>query len=280
VLWLRRAGKAGTRIMARLTGKVALITGGSGGIGRAAARLFAEEGARLLLVDLDESQLDDVLAGLPSGTASSVVADTTQPDQVQQFVQTAVDRYGTIDIFLANAGIEGHVRPIPEYPVDVFDRVMAVNVRGVWLGLKYVIPVMTQRGGGSIVITSSTAGIRGSAGLSAYVTSKHAVIGLMRTAAMECARLGIRVNTVNPAPIETRMMRSLEELLAGDVGGGSESLERIKEKTAAGIPLGRYGEPEEVARMMLFLASDESSFCTGGVYMVDGGTSGGVVRSR
>jgi NAD(P)-dependent dehydrogenase (short-subunit alcohol dehydrogenase family) len=266
--------------MARLTGKVALITGGSGGIGRAAARLFAEEGARLLLVDLDESQLDDVLAGLPSGTASSVVADTTQPDQVQQFVQTAVDRYGTIDIFLANAGIEGHVRPIPEYPVDVFDRVMAVNVRGVWLGLKYVIPVMTQRGGGSIVITSSTAGIRGSAGLSAYVTSKHAVIGLMRTAAMECARLGIRVNTVNPAPIETRMMRSLEELLAGDVGGGSESLERIKEKMAAGIPLGRYGEPEEVARMMLFLASDESSFCTGGVYMVDGGTSGGVVRSR
>jgi NAD(P)-dependent dehydrogenase (short-subunit alcohol dehydrogenase family) len=256
------------------------MTGGSGGIGRAAARLFAEEGARVLLVDIEDAPLREVVASLPADSASYVVADTTQPDQVERSVQTAVERYGTIDVFLANAGIEGHVRPIPEYPIEVFDRVMAVNVRGVWLGLKYVIPVMSQRGGGSIVITSSTAGIRGSAGLSAYVTSKHAVIGLMRTAAMECARLGIRVNTVNPAPIETRMMRSLEELLAENVGGGSETIARIKDRMADGIPLGRYGEPEEVARMMLFLASDEASFCTGGVYMVDGGTSGGVVRAR
>jgi NAD(P)-dependent dehydrogenase (short-subunit alcohol dehydrogenase family) len=139
---------------------------------------------------------------------------------------------------------------------------------------------MRERGAGSIVITSSTAGIRGSAGLSAYVTSKHAVIGMMRTAAMECAPFKIRVNTVNPAPIETRMMRSLEEMIAENIGADSEMVGQIKGDFTANIPLGRYGEPEEVARMMLFLASDESSFCTGGVYMVDGGTSGGSITQR
>jgi 3alpha(or 20beta)-hydroxysteroid dehydrogenase len=263
--------------MARLTGKVAVITGAAGGIGRAAAELFVHEGATVLLVDLDEAGLQDAASPLPADAASYVVADTTQPNEVQRFVDTAVERYGGIDVFLANAGIEGQLRPIAEYPVEVFDRVMAVNVRGVWLGLKYVMPVMQERGGGSIVITSSTAGIRGSAGLSAYVTSKHAVIGLMRSAAMEGAPLGIRVNTVNPAPIETRMMRSLEEMIAENVG---TEIDRVKGGMAAGIPLGRYGGPEEVARMMLFLASDESSFCTGGVYMVDGGTSGGSAARR
>ena len=148
-----------------------------------------------------------------------------------------------------------------------------MNVRAVWLGLKYVIPVMRHQGSGSIIITSSTAGIRGSVGLSAYTTSKHAVVGLMRTAALECAPLGIRVNTVNPAPIETRMMRSLEEMRASQAGGAS--VEQIKQGFARRIPLKRYGAPEEVAQLMLFLASDESSFCTGGVYMVDGGSSAG-----
>ena len=274
--------------LAGLTGKVAVITGGAGGIGRAAARLFVEEGARVLLVDLDGGALRAaadaaVEAGGGSGpgaggAASYVVADTTRPDEVQRFVQTAVDRYGGIDVFLANAGIEGRVLPIPEYPVDVFDQVIAVNVRGVWLGLKYVIPVMRQRGGGSIVITSSTAGIRGTTGTSAYTASKHAVIGLMRSAAIECAPHNIRVNTVNPAPIETRMMRSLEQQRAENAergGDASATPEQMKAAGAARIPLKRYGEPEEVARLMLFLASDESSFCTGGVYMVDGGVSGG-----
>jgi NAD(P)-dependent dehydrogenase (short-subunit alcohol dehydrogenase family) len=168
------------------------------------------------------------------------------------------------------------LQPIPDYPIDVFDQVMAVNVRAVWLGLRCVIPVMRSRGGGSIIITSSTAGIRGSVGLSAYTTSKHAVIGLMRSAALECAPLGIRVNTINPAPIETRMMRSLEEMRASQAGGVLTTIEHIKHGFASRIPLKRYGAPEEVARLMLFLASDESSFCTGGVYMVDGGSSAGV----
>jgi NAD(P)-dependent dehydrogenase (short-subunit alcohol dehydrogenase family) len=261
--------------MARLAGKVAVITGGAGGIGRTAAQLFTEEGAKILLVDVNQAALQDAVQTIGSNVASYTVADTTQPEQVQHFVQTAVERYGGIDIFLANAGIEGVVQPITDYPIEVFDQVMAVNVRAVWLGLKYVIPVMRDRGGGSIVITSSTAGIRAGRGLSPYITSKHAVIGVMRAAALECAPLGIRVNTVNPAPIETRMMRSLEEM-STSASGRATTVEHIKQGFASRIPLRRYGTPEEVARLMLFLASDESSFCTGGVYMVDGGTSAGI----
>ena len=261
--------------MARLTGKIALITGGAGGIGQAAANLFTAEGARVVLVDLDEAELQSAVRSIGEDVASYAVADVTQPEQVQSYVNSAVERWGGVDIFLANAGIEGTLSPISDYPIDIFDQVMAVNVRGVWLGLKYVIPVMRDRGGGSIVITSSTAGIGGSAGISAYVTSKHAVIGLMRTAALECAPLGIRVNTVNPAPIETRMMRSLEEMHVAAVDSSAVTVQQTKQTIAARIPLQRYGNPEEVAKLMLFLASDESSFCTGGVYMVDGGRSAG-----
>ena len=261
--------------MVRLEGKVAVITGAAGGIGRAAARLFADEGARLALVDLDETALQDTVRSIGEDRASYTVADVTQPDQTQAYVNAAVNRWGGIDVFLANAGIEGTLSPIPDYPIDIFDRVMAVNVRGVWLGIKYVVPVMRQRGGGSIVITSSTAGIGGTPAMSAYTTSKHAVIGLMRTAALEGAPLGIRVNTVNPAPIETRMMRSIEEQRVAALDDSSISVEQVKEAAAARIPLERYGNPEEVARLMLFLSSDDSSFCTGGVYMVDGGRSAG-----
>jgi len=261
--------------MVRLSEKIALITGGAGGIGQAAARQFTVEGARVVLVDLDEAALQSAVGSIGEDKASYVVADVTQPEQVQSYVNAAVERWGGVDIFLANAGIEGTLSPIPDYPIDIFDQVMAVNVRGVWLGLKYVIPVLRDRGGGSIVITSSTAGVGGSALMSAYVTSKHAVIGMMRTAALECAPLGIRVNTVNPAPIETRMMRSLEEMRVAAADSSEVTVERTKQANMARIPLQRYGDPEEVAKLMLFLASDESSFCTGGVYMVDGGRSAG-----
>ena len=261
--------------MARLDGKVALITGATGGIGQAAARLFADEGARVALVDLDEAALQAVAGSIGEDRASYTAADVTQPDRTEAYVKAAVDRWGGVDVFLANAGIEGSISPIPDYPIDVFDRVMAVNVRGVWLGIKYVVPVMRERGGGSIVITSSTAGVGGGPDMSAYTTSKHAVIGLMRTAAMEGAPLGIRVNTVNPAPIETRMMRSIEEMRVAALDDADVTVEQTYRATSARIPLGRYGHPEEVARLMLFLASDDSSFCTGGVYMVDGGRSAG-----
>ena len=261
--------------MARLEGKVALITGATGGIGRAAARLFVDEGARVTLVDLDESALQELVASIGPERASYAVADVTDPAQSQAYVNAAAERWGGIDVYLANAGIEGQLSPIPDYPIDVFDRVMAVNVRGVWLGIKYVVPVMRERGGGSIVITSSTAGVGAGPDMSAYTTSKHAVIGLMRTAAMEGASQGIRVNTVNPAPIETRMMRSIEEQRVAAADDANATVEQTYRAASARIPLGRYGNPEEVARLMLFLASDDSSFCTGGVYMVDGGRSAG-----
>lgn len=255
--------------MTRLAGKVAVITGGAGGIGQAAGRIFAEEGASVLLVDVNESALQQVVADIDNDNVSYEIADVSQPDDVQRYVQTAIDRFGGLDVFLNNAGIEGNITPLVDYPIDVFDKVLAVNIRGAWLGLKYVIPEMEKRGGGSIVITSSTAGINGYPGLSAYVTTKHAVIGLMRSAALECARLGIRVNTVNPCPTETRMMRSIEDQTAPGSG------DLAKQAVLEGIPLNRYGLPEEVARLMLFLASDESQFCTGGVYMIDGGVSAG-----
>jgi 3alpha(or 20beta)-hydroxysteroid dehydrogenase len=253
--------------MGKLDGRVAIITGGSGGIGRAAAKRFVDEGANVLLVDIAERALSESIAALGEKHASWVCADVSSDEDTQRYINTAVERYGRIDILIANAGIEGNFKPIPEYSIEVFDRVIAVNVRGVWLGLKHVIPVMAKDGGGSIVITSSTAGIRGRPGGSAYVTSKHAVIGMMRTAALECAPLNIRVNTVNPAPIETRMMRSIEEQLAP--GHPAQAKEQVKSR----LPLGRYGQPEEVADVMLFLASDQSRYCTGGVYMVDGGVS-------
>ena len=260
--------------MSRLEGKVAVITGATGGIGSAAARLFAQEGARVALVDLDEAALREVALSIGEDKASYTAADVTQPDQTQDYINAAVERWGGIDILLANAGIEGVLSLITDYPIDVFDRVIAVNVRGVWLGIKYAVPAMQERGGGSIVITSSTAGIGGAPEMSAYNTSKHAVIGLMRTAALEFAP-DIRVNTVNPAPIETRMMRSIEDMRVAAMDDSKVTVDVIKQSAADRIPMQRYGEPEEVARLMLFLSSDDSGFCTGGVYMVDGGRSAG-----
>lgn len=251
--------------MTRLTNKVALVTGAAGGIGAAAVARFVAQGARVMLVDRQHDALEAVASAY--GHMPFRVADVTQPEQMAACVQDACRQFGGLDIAVLNAGIEGEVKPITDYDVDVFDRVMAVNVRGVWLGLKYCIPAINQRGGGSIVITSSVAGLRGAAHMSAYCASKHAVIGLMRTAAAECAAANIRVNTVNPAPIETRMMRSLE---TGLVPADPEAAKAV---IAQRIPLQRYGAPQDVADLMLFLASDESRYCTGGIYTVDGGMS-------
>jgi len=251
--------------MARLAEKTAIVTGAAGGIGLATSTLFAQEGAKVLLVDLNEQALQEAVAAIGSDAVSYAVADVTQPEQVQAYVRTAVERYDGIDVFINNAGIEGEVKPITDYSIDVFDKVIAVNVRGVWLGLKYVIPEMQKRGGGSIVITSSIAGVGGHPEVSAYTTSKHAVIGLMRSVAGECAPMGIRVNTINPGFTETRMMSSLEEQYTP--GQPDATKQGILQR----IGLQRYATPKEIAQMMLFLASAESSYCTGGVYIVDGG---------
>jgi len=253
--------------MRRFDHKTVIITGGAGGIGLAAGRLFANEGANVLLVDLNEETLRAAVASIACERVSYQVADVTQADQVQAYVAMAIERYGEINYFLNNAGIEGVVAPVIDSPIDMFDRVMAVNVKGAWLGLKYVIPAMLQNAGGSIVITSSLAGLKGTPNISPYITSKHAVIGMMRSVSQEYASQGIRINTVNPAPIETRMMRSLEAGFApGNEAAAKEQLNKM-------MPMGRYGEPEEVAKMMAFLCSDDASYCTGGVYGVDGGAS-------
>ena len=255
--------------MGKLDDKVAIITGGSGGIGKAAGKLFAEEGGKVMLVDIDENALIAAVSEIGEGSAAYAGADVTDSNQTAAYVATTVERFGGVDIALLNAGIEGQITSIVDYPDELFDRVIAVNVKGVFLGLKAIMPEMDKRGGGSIVITSSTAGIRAVGGMSAYVTSKHAVIGLMRTAAMEGAPLEIRVNTVNPSPIDTRMMSSIEGMAGMPVGDHSNR------PMARHTPLQRYGEPEEGAKLMLFLSSNDSSFCTGGVYMVDGGVSAG-----
>lgn len=251
--------------MSRLEGKVIVITGGAGGIGRAAGKLFVAEGAQVLLVDLNESALEEAVNEVGSNSASFCVADVTSSADNARMFALADERYGGVDGFLANAGIEGDVKSIVDYDEDRFDAVMNVNVKGVFLGLKHAIPHLEKRGGGSIVITSSVAGVTGSAGVAPYVTSKHAVVGMMRSAAKECAALNIRVNTVNPSPVETRMMRSLEEGLAPG------QAEQAKASMEAAIPLQRYAQPDDIAKVMLFLESDDSQFITGSVYMADGG---------
>ena len=252
--------------MGRLQDKVVIITGGAGGIGRAAGRLFVDEGAYVLLVDLNEDALKDACNEIGSNAVSYFVGDVTKAADNDAMVACAEERYGGVDGLLANAGIEGDVVSIADYDEDRFDQVMAINVKGPFLGLKSVAPAMEKRGGGSVVITSSVAGLMGTANLSAYTTSKHAVIGLMRSAAKELAPMKIRVNTVNPSPVETEMMRRLESGI-----GGEEGAELVRAGMAERIPLQRYGEPEDIARMMLYLVSDDSDFITGSVNVVDGG---------
>ena len=250
----------------QLAGKVALITGAGGAIGAATARLMLERGASVVAVDRTGGDLEDLER--PAGPGASLhlhPADVTDEEAVRGYVDDAVKAFGRIDVFFNNAGVEGRVAPIADYPLADFQHVLGVNVTGVFLGLKHVIPAMAAQGGGSIVNTSSVAGLIGSPGLSAYVASKHAVIGLTRTAAIECGPMNIRVNSVNPGPIESRMMRSIEEMASP---GAAKA---VHDQFAQRIPLGRYGSCEEVARMVAFLASDDAKYLTGGVYVVDGG---------
>jgi NAD(P)-dependent dehydrogenase (short-subunit alcohol dehydrogenase family) len=251
--------------MMRLKNQTAIITGGSGAIGRATAKRFLNEGAEgILLVDQDESALKTVVKSLESDRIKTFTADVSKAKDAEKYIEKAIREFGRIDIFFLNAGIEGVVKPLSEYPEDIYDEVMAVNAKSVWLGMKYAFPHMKKHGG-SIIINSSVAGLQGTPEVMAYVTSKHAVIGSMRVAALEGAPHNIRVNTIHPSPVDNRMMRSPEEGLSP--GAGSEAKQNFEKM----IPLGRYAENDEIADLVLFLASNESKFITGSTYVIDGG---------
>jgi NAD(P)-dependent dehydrogenase (short-subunit alcohol dehydrogenase family) len=249
----------------KLAGKVALVTGGAGVIGRAAAQKLAGEGATVVLVDKDERVRD--AAEAIGKDATWLMADVTDAQAVSSYVRTVYSRFGAIDVFFNNAGIEGPTAPLYRFPEDGFAQVMAVNVTGVFLGLKYALPRMAD--GGSVIITSSTAGLRGAANFVAYCASKHAVVGIMRTAALEAAPRRIRVNSIHPAPVESDMIRRLERARDADDPAAA------KERFIRRIPMGRYVEPEEVANLVLFLASDESRMITGATLGIDGGSLAG-----
>jgi NAD(P)-dependent dehydrogenase (short-subunit alcohol dehydrogenase family) len=248
-------------------GKVAVVTGGAGGIGRATCVGFARRGARVVVVDRDAEAGEETarLAREAGGEARFMRADVTKSAEVQNYVKAALDAYGAIHCFFNNAGIVGKISPTAEYDEDLFDAVIAVNLKGVFLGLRHVIPVMLRQGGGAIVNTASTAGIAGSPGLSGYVASKHGVVGLTRTAATEYGRQGIRVNAVCPGPTDTRMILSLEQQ------SSLENSNSVRERYQSTIPIGRYVTPEEIANLVLFLSSDLAGSITGGQYLIDGG---------
>jgi NAD(P)-dependent dehydrogenase (short-subunit alcohol dehydrogenase family) len=250
----------------RLDGKVAVVTGAAGVIGSATLRLLAERGARIVAVDRREADLEAAIEELPaSAEASAVAADVTSEDEVADYVRATIDRFGTIDVFYNNAGIEGDVKPITEYSLASFRKVIDVNVVGVFLGMKHVLPVMLKQNKGSIINTASIAGLMGSPQIAVYSASKHAVIGLTKSAAWECTGTGVRVNCVCPGLIDSRM---LSTILQGRSGGNAPPPnDRIVER----IPARRLGQASEVASIVAFLASDEASYVSGSAYTVDGG---------
>lgn len=249
--------------------KVVLITGASGGIGKATVKLFAQEGAKLVLVGTSKDKLETVAKDLNLEEENYIIIPTNvaKEAEVAKYVEETVNRFGTIDVFFNNAGIEGKFQMISETTDDNLDEVLDINLKGVYYGLKYVMPVMMEKNKGSIINTASVAGFIGSPGMAPYVASKHAVLGITKTAALECAGTGVRVNAICPAPVNTRMMRSIEATINPD------SPEDAKKLFAQMVPINRYAEPEEIAQLVLFLASDKSSYITGASYRIDGGMS-------
>jgi 3alpha(or 20beta)-hydroxysteroid dehydrogenase len=250
--------------LSSLTGKVAVITGAASGIGRAASTLFAQEGAQVLAIDIEAAALEET-ARMSAGRAEPFVADVTDEDQMKTAIDHAVRQFGGVDIVIPNAGIFGRHAHVKDCPMDSFNRVMEVNVGGVVTTMKWAIPHLIDRGGGAIIITSSVGAIVGNPGSVAYAASKHALTGVMKVAAAELAPFKIRVNTVNPGLVDTPMIHAIEADLSPDDPKAGRTI--LEDATL----LKRYVDPSEVAGLMLFLAADTGSFCTGGMYMIDGG---------
>jgi NAD(P)-dependent dehydrogenase (short-subunit alcohol dehydrogenase family) len=250
----------------QMQNKVCVVTGGAGSIGAASAKLLRHEGAKVMLIDLSEPALKKIAADIGGGAdVTWFAADVTKSDQVRNAMASAVAQFGKIDVLFSNAGNFGTVAPIAEYPEEVFDSVLAVHVRGAFLCAKYAVPHMND--GGSIIITSSVAGVTGDPGVYGYITAKHTQVGLMRVLAKELAGRNIRVNTVHPGPVDNAFQLNVEQKLGAIIGrDGTQFFNEI-------IPLHRHVQAEEVARSVLFLASDASSFTTGCLLMVDGGMS-------
>ena len=250
--------------MGRLDGKAAIITGGEGSIGMATARAFVAEGASVFLAGIAEAELKSGAAEL-GGNAAWAVTDVTDSGQVKAAVDAALDRFGRLDVVIANAGISGAIAPIAEYPEDAFDQTLAVHVRGAFLLCKHAVPHLAT--GASVIITSSVVGLMAAPHIAGYSTAKHAQVGLMRTLAAELAPRGIRVNTIHPGPVDNEFQHRIEVAATGD--------DRDKATTIFNhmIPLARHAAPTEIARAMLYLASDDSSFMTGATLAVDGGMS-------
>ena len=249
------------------SGKVAIVTGAGGGIGRAVSLALAAVGAKVAVVDLSQEQGLETERQIKAagGQALFVAADVSQADAVANYVAQTMSAWGRIDVFMNNAAWEGAVKPIVDYPDELFDKVMAINVRGVFLGLKHVLPVMIGQRAGAVVNTASLGAYIGSRNVAPYIASKHAVMGLTKTAALEVARKGIRVNAVCPGPVDTPMIRAIEE---GQAPGKAKEL---REQRASVIPDARYAEPEEVAHLMLYLASDFAGHITGQAMHINGG---------
>ena len=253
--------------MIDFTGKIAIVTGAGGGIGQAVSLGLSKAGAKVVVVDLNR-ELGAETAGKikeQGGESLFVAADVSRSDQVMNYVDEAKRAYGRIDVFMNNAAWEGLIKPITEYPDDVFDQVVAVNLRGVFLGLKYVLRVMIDQGSGAVVNTASIGAYIGSRNIAPYIASKHGVMGLTKTAALEVARKGIRVNAVCPGPVDTPMIRAIEE------GQAPGEARQLRQQRASVIPDGRYALPEEVANLMLYLASDLASHITGQGIQINGG---------
>ena len=245
-----------------LAGKIALLTGGAAGIGRAAALAFAREGATVIVADIAAAEETAAIVRAAGGTALALKCDVSSSTEVENVVQTAVRTYGRIDCAFNNAGIESAIRNTANVSEEEFDRQIAVNLKGVWLSLKYELPQMVKQGGGAIVNTSSGAGISGAPGWSAYTAAKHGVIGLTRCASVEYAKAGIRVNALCPGPIDSPMGKRI----AADNPGYRDLL-------IAHTPNGRLGRPEEVAEAAVWLCSDAASLVNGAILAIDGGVT-------